>query len=107
MVQVLNGDTELSHRITSPVRPVTVNGPLLDPVQIDVPPVVDPPALSGVTTTTNESLFTDGQLPLPITALKAVLWLKAELVYPVVVLLIGVQVVNGDTELSQRIILPV
>lgn len=57
--------------------------------------------------TINESAFTDAQLPLCTTARNAVGWLMAEVVKPVVVLAMVLQLLYGATALSQRIILPV
>ena len=57
-----------------------LNAPLLDPEHIELPPVVEPFTVRGATTTTNESLLTFAQLPLPITALKAVLAVNVPLV---------------------------
>lgn len=57
--------------------------------------------------TINESAFTDAQLPLCTTARKAVGWLIAGVVKLVVVLAMVLQLLYGDTELSQRMTLPV
>ena len=50
-VQVVNGETELSHLIIDPVLPLKVRSPLVEPEQIAVPPVTDPPTDPGTTVT--------------------------------------------------------
>ena len=50
-VQVVNGETELSHLTIDPVLPLKVSNPLVDPEQIVVPPVTDPPTDPGRTVT--------------------------------------------------------
>ncbi len=63
-VQVLNGDTELSHLTTEPVLLANVNKPLVLPEQIVVPPVTDPPTLVGSNVTVVNAEFAVGQTPL-------------------------------------------
>jgi hypothetical protein len=50
-VQVLNGDTELSHLITEPDCPLKVSVPLVDPEQMVLPPATLPPTEPPLTVT--------------------------------------------------------
>ena len=49
-VHVLKGDSELCHLTIVPVCPLKVNDPLVEPEQIFVPPVTEPPTVVGFTT---------------------------------------------------------
>ncbi len=64
LVHVVNGATALSHLTTLPVLPLSVNIPLVDPVQIPVPPLTLPPTLVGFTVTVVVEEFASGQVPL-------------------------------------------
>ena len=68
VVHVVNGATELSHLTTLPVLPLNVNVPLVEPVQMVVPPLTLPPTLAGVTVTVVVVEFASGQVPLWTTA---------------------------------------
>ena len=47
----MNGATELSHLRIDPVLPLKVSKPLVEPGQIVVPPVTEPPTEPGLTVT--------------------------------------------------------
>ncbi len=64
VVQVVNGATELSHLTTLPVLPDNVNKPLVEPVQIPVPPLTLPPTEVGLTVTVVVVELASGQVPL-------------------------------------------
>ena len=63
VVHVVNGLTELSHRITLPVFPVNVNVPLVVPEHIVEPPLTLPPTDVGSIVTVVEPAFTGVQRP--------------------------------------------
>jgi hypothetical protein len=107
VVQVVNGDTALSQLTTEPVCPLKVNVPLVEPEQMDVPPLTLPPTDAGFTVTVVADEVAEAHEPLCTTARNCVVWVRAPEVYVVVVLAIVVQVVNGLTELSQRTTEPV
>ena len=69
VVQVLNGDTEDSQRTIEPVCPLNVNVPLVEPEQIVVPPVTEPPTDPGVTVTVVAEELAVAHDPLCTTAL--------------------------------------
>ena len=64
LVHVVNGATELSHLTTLPVLPLNVSVPLVDPVQMLVPPLTLPPAVAGVTVTVVVDELASGHVPL-------------------------------------------
>ena len=107
VVHVVNGATDLSHLTTLPVLPLNVNVPLVEPVQMSVPPVTLPPVDAGLTVTVVDVALSSGQTPLCTTARNWVVCVNAPDVYVVDVLLMVVQVVNGATELSHLTTLPV
>ena len=107
LVHVVNGATELSHLTTLPVLPDKVNVPLVDPVQMLVPPLTLPPAVAGVTKTETESVFNILQAPFCTTARKAVDWVNVPVNSDVVVLLILFHDVNGEVELCHLKTFPV
>jgi hypothetical protein len=106
-VQLVNGDTADCHPVMVPVWPLRVSVPLVEPEQMVVPPVTDPPTEEDPTVTVVVAEFADAQLPLFTTARNCVVCDNAPLVYVVAVLLIAVQDVNGDIEDSQPVIVPV
>ncbi len=64
LVHVVNGATALSHLTTLPVLPLNVSVPLVDPVQMLVPPLTLPPAVAGVTVTVVVDELASGHVPL-------------------------------------------
>ena len=58
------GLTELSQRTTEPVCPDNVKVPLVEPSQIVVPPVTEPPTEAGSTVTVVSVEFASEQTPL-------------------------------------------
>ena len=72
LVHVVNGATALSHLTTLPVLPLNVSVPLVDPVQIVVPPLTLPPALVGDTEMLTGVNVPDGHVPLETTTLNCV-----------------------------------
>ena len=68
-VQVLNGETELSHLTTAPIFPANVKTPLVLPLQIVVPPVTVPPTEVGSTVTVTTAELATKQFPFWTTAL--------------------------------------
>ena len=107
LVQVLNGDTALSHLTTVPTSPVMLSAAAVLPEHIGDAPVMVPAIVPDETVTMVESELAEAQLPLCTTARKAVVAVNGPDEYTVLVSFIIVQVVNGDTELSQRITFPV
>jgi hypothetical protein len=97
-VQVVNGETELSHPVIVPVWPLSVSVPLVEPVQMVALPAILPPADAGSTVTVADVEFTDPQVPLWITARNWLVWLSAPEVYVVAVLVISDHVLNGATD---------
>ena len=77
LLHTVNGATELSHLTTLPVLPVSVNVPLVEPVQMVVPPLTLPPLLVGLTVTVVVLELASGQVPLCTTALNCVVWVSA------------------------------
>ena len=59
-----NGLTELSHLSIDPVLPLNVSCALVEPEQIAVPPVTDPPTEVGSTVTVVDDEFADAHEPL-------------------------------------------
>ena len=68
-VQVVKGLTELSQRTIEPVCPDRVSKALVEPVQIVVPPVTDPPTVVGLTVIVTLAVVAEAQTPLVETAL--------------------------------------
>ena len=64
LVHVVNGETEYSQLTTVPTFPLNTNVPLVDPEQIEVPPVTLPPTDAGFTVTVVVDEFADAQEPL-------------------------------------------
>ena len=64
LVQVLNGLTELSHLTIDPVLPLKVSNPLVEPEQIVVPPVTEPPTEVGLTVTVVDDELAIAHTPL-------------------------------------------
>ena len=60
----MNGETELSHLTIDPVLPLKVNSPLVEPEQIVVPPLTDPPIEVGSTVTVVVDEFVEAHEPL-------------------------------------------
>jgi hypothetical protein len=107
VVQVVNGLTELSQRTTEPVCPLKVKVPLVDPEQIVVPPLTLPPTEVGDTVTVVAVAVSGVQEPFCTNTRNCVVCVNAPEVYVVAVLAIVVQLVNGDTALSQLTTEPV
>ena len=105
-VQVVNGETELSHLKINPVLPLKVNNPVVDPEQIVVPPVTLPPTEGGLTVTMVSVELAEGQTPFCTTARNFVLCVKGSDMYVVELLAIVVHVVNGEIELSHLVTKP-
>ena len=59
-----NGETELSHLSIDPVLPLKVSCALVEPEQIVVPPVTDPPAEVGLTVTVVDDELAEEHEPL-------------------------------------------
>ena len=68
VVHVVNGATELSHLTTLPVLPDKVKVPLVEPVQMLVPPLTLPPAEVGLIVTVVDVEFATGHVPFCTTA---------------------------------------
>jgi hypothetical protein len=64
LVHVVNGATALSHLTTLPVLPLNVSVPLVDPVQMLVPPLTLPPTEVGLIVTVVVEEFAMGHVPL-------------------------------------------
>ena len=64
VVQVLKGETVLSHLTTFPVFPVNVMVPVFPPLHIVVPPLTVPPTLGGVTAISSSNEVAAVQAPL-------------------------------------------
>jgi hypothetical protein len=79
-VQLVKGETEDSHLVTVPVCPLRLSVPLVDPEQMVLPPLTDPPTDAEPMVTVVEAEFTDAQLPLFTTARNCVVCVSAPLV---------------------------
>ena len=64
VVQVVNGETELSQFTTFPVCPLKVRVPLVEPEQTEVPPLTLPPTEPGAIVTVVADEFAELQEPL-------------------------------------------
>ena len=64
VVHVVNGETELNQYKTEPELPSNINVPLVEPEQIVVPPLTEPPTEPAVTVTVVVDEFALEQLPL-------------------------------------------
>jgi hypothetical protein len=105
VVQVVNGETELSQLVTEPLLPVSVSAEV-EPEQIGVLPEIDPATVAAFTVTVVDDEVAVEQPPFCTTARNCVVCVSAPDVYVDAVLVMVVQVVNGDTELSQLITEP-
>lgn len=106
-VHVVNGDTEDSQRITLPVSPLKVSVGAVLPEQMAEPPVTVPPTAAGVTVTVVEPELAEAHDPLCTTARNCVVAVIVPVTNVLVVLLMVVHVVNGDTDDSHLTTLPV
>ena len=107
VVQVVKGLTELSQLVMVPVFPLKVNVPLVEPEQMVDPPVTLPPADGEVIVTVVADEVAGAHDPFCTIAWNIVVCVNAPDVYVELVLVILVQVVNGLTELSHPVMVPV
>ena len=64
VVHEVNGETELSQLSIDPVFPLRVNIPLVEPEQMAVPPVTDPPTDPAPTVTVVDEELAEAHEPL-------------------------------------------